>query len=116
MMAVRQELPTGIPLSADVETRGGGRKDFRARVRWVDPATGRRRSISEAVDTIEEAQAWIDALKRAARGGVDPIAATTKLEEHGEAVMPLALRGLEAKTLDPHHGPDLDKEGACSAY
>lgn len=38
---------------------------------------------------------------RAARG-VDPVAATMKLAEYGDAVMSLALRSLEAKTLDPY--------------
>ena len=37
-----------------------------------------------------------------ARGGVDPVAATMTLAEYGDAVMSLAVRGLEAKTLDPY--------------
>ena len=40
-------------------------------------------------------------MRRVARGGVDPVAATMTLAEHGDAVMSLAVRGLEAKTLDP---------------
>jgi hypothetical protein len=35
--------------------------------------------VSEAVDTLEEANAWVEAMLRAARGGVDPIAATMTL-------------------------------------
>ena len=101
-MPGRQSLPVGISLSADVEQRGEGRKPYRARVRWVDSATGRRRSLSEAVDTAEEAAHFIAAMQRAARGGVDPIAATMRLEAYGLAVMELALRGLEKKTLDPY--------------
>ena len=98
-----QELPpVGVSLSSDVEYRDGRPHPYRARVRWVDPASKRRTSRSESADTPEAAQAWIDAMMRAARGGVDPIAATMKLCDYGEAVMTLALRGLEAKTLDPY--------------
>ena len=101
-MASQVLPPVGVTLSSDVEERGGGRQPYRARVRWVDPATGRRRSKSEATLTLEAAQAWIEGMERAARGGVDPIAATTRLGEYGNAVMTLAMRGLEAKTLDPY--------------
>jgi hypothetical protein len=41
-------------------------------------------------------------MRRSARGGVDPIAATMRLSEYGQAVMDLATRGLERKTLDPY--------------
>jgi hypothetical protein len=41
-------------------------------------------------------------MTQAARGGVDPIAATMKLADYGDVVMSLALRGLELKTLDPY--------------
>ena len=101
-MAPPQSLPIGISLSADVEERGDGRKPYRARVRWVDPTTRRRRSLSESVETPEEAANWIEGMRRAARGGIDPIAATMNLGHYGDAVMPLAMRGLEKKTLDPY--------------
>jgi integrase len=95
-------LPIGVSLSADVEYREGRSEPYRARVRWVDPATRRRKSKSESVRTPEAAQAWIDSMVHVARGGVDPMAATMTLASYGGAVMPLALRGLEAKTLDPY--------------
>ena len=94
--------PVGVSLAADVEHREDRRQPYRARVRWVDPATKRRRSRSESFGTAEAAQDWIDAMQRAARGGVDPIAATMTLADYGDAVMSLAVRGLEAKTLDPY--------------
>lgn len=94
--------PVGVSLSDDVEYRGDRRQPYRARVRWTDPATNRRRSRSESFGTAEAAQGWVDAMRRAARGGVDPIAATMTLAEYGDAVMSLAVRGLEAKTLDPY--------------
>jgi integrase len=59
-------------------------------------------SRSEAFDTEAAAVNWIAGLQRAALGGVDPTAATMKLADYGTAHMSLALRGLEAKTLDPY--------------
>jgi integrase len=41
-------------------------------------------------------------LESAARGGVDPNTATMTLGEYGQQIMHLAVRGLEAKTLDPY--------------
>lgn len=102
-MAGRRELPPiGVSLSSDVEHRPGRPHPYRARVRWIDPVTRTRRSKSESVDTPEAAQAWIEAMERAARGGIDPLMATATLAEYGEGVMSVALRGLESKTLDPY--------------
>ena len=92
----------GVSLSADVEFREGRPKPYRARVRWVDPVTRQRPSKSESFATPEAAQAWIDAMHQAARGGVDPTAANLRLADYGDAVQHLALRGLEGKTLDPY--------------
>jgi integrase len=94
--------PTGISLSSDVEYREGREFPYRARVRWVEPSTKKRPSKSEQFATDEEANAWIVRMRRAAAGGVDPIAATMPLTDYGEANMALALRGLESKTLDPY--------------
>jgi integrase len=94
--------PLGVSLSVDIEHRPDRRAPFRARVRWVDPATKRRQSRSEAFQTEEQAVGWIAGLRRAALGGVDPTAATMTLSDYGTAHMTLALRGLEAKTLDPY--------------
>ncbi|MFB9470584.1 tyrosine-type recombinase/integrase [Nonomuraea salmonea] len=71
-------------------------------MRWIDPVSKRRLSKSESVATPEAAAAWIEAMEKAARGGVDPLAATSALSEYGDRVMELAVRGLEAKTLDPY--------------
>ncbi|GII65650.1 integrase [Sphaerisporangium krabiense] len=102
MRDLKQSLPVGIALSSDVEHRPGRPNPYRARVRWFDPATKRRKSKSESVDTLEAAEAWIKEMEDAARGGIDPLAATATLAEYGGNVMPLALRGLESKTLDPY--------------
>jgi integrase len=95
-------LPTGVSLSADIEYREGRELPYRARVRWVDPPTGKRPSKSEQFATEDEATAWIDGMKRAAAGGIDPIAATMQLTDYGSRSMTLALRGLESKTTDPY--------------
>ena len=39
---------------------------------------------------------------RSAQAGIDPETASMTLAAYGESVMPLALRGLEGKTLDPY--------------
>ncbi|MEB3366683.1 recombinase zinc beta ribbon domain-containing protein [Saccharopolyspora mangrovi] len=57
---------------------------------------------SQVVGTVEAAEAWIDAMERAARGGLDPSESTKSLKEYGNAVMSLALRGLEPKTTEPY--------------
>lgn len=41
-------------------------------------------------------------LRQLALAGVDPETATMTLATYGEAIMNLALRGLEGKTLDPY--------------
>jgi integrase len=101
-MSAPQMSPIGLRLSSDVEFREGRPQPYKARVRWIDPVTKQRKSKSESFATPEEAQAWIDAMTRAARGGIDPTAATMRLSEYGETVMTLAIRGLERKTLDPY--------------
>jgi hypothetical protein len=55
-MTQRGQVPTGVSLSADIEYREDRPTPYKARVRWIDPATGRRLSISEATATIEDAQ------------------------------------------------------------
>ena len=101
-MSTPQRPPVGVTLSCDVETRLDRPKPYRARARWIDPATKQRRGTSRSFETAEEAQAWIDDMQRAARGGVDPSAAMMRLAAYGDAVMTLATRGLERKTLDPY--------------
>ncbi|MFF9512320.1 tyrosine-type recombinase/integrase [Streptomyces sp. NPDC014724] len=71
-------------------------------VRWTDPTSKRRQSLSEGKDSEEEAQEWLQAIIEAAEAGLSPSLATMKLAEYGEANMDLALRGLELKTLDPY--------------
>lgn len=100
--ADRLALPLGVPVRGDVEHRSDRAQPFRARVRWSDPATMQRRSKSESFDSEHSARAWIERVQQLATAGVDPLTATLTLAAYGDSVMPLALRGLEAKTLDPY--------------
>lgn len=102
MTAKKVTPPIGVSLSADIEYRDGRALPYRARVRWVDPSTKKRPSKSEQFATEDEAIAWIDDMKQAAAGGIDPAMATMTLTDYGEANMELALRGLESKTRDPY--------------
>ncbi len=101
-MSTPQLPPMGVPVACDIEVREDRRKAYRARARWVDPATGRRISRSCAAETLELAQAWLDEIQRVARSGIDPRAATMRLADYGTSVLTLATRGLERKTLDPY--------------
>ncbi len=101
-MTPAQRPAIGVSLSRDIEFRAGRRSPYRASVRWIDPATKRRKSLSQSAETPEAAQAWILAMEQAATAGIDPGTATMTLGAYGECVMPLAMRGLEVKTLDPY--------------
>lgn len=95
--------PVGVTITADIEVRKGVTGDgYCARVRWMDPFAQRRKSLSQVCSTVAEAESWIAELRQLALAGVDPIVATMTLGDYGESIMPLALRGLEAKTLDPY--------------
>jgi integrase len=101
-MADKTNVPVGVRLSTDIEYRPDRPTPYRARVRWTDPTSKRRQSLSEGKDSEEEAQEWLQAIIEAAEAGLSPSLATMRLAEYGEANMDLALRGLELKTLDPY--------------
>lgn len=94
--------PIGVSLASDIEYLPDRPTPYRARVRWTDPETGKRRSLSASRATEEAASAWLNDMKRAASGGVDPVSFTMSLTEYGETNMHLALRGVETKTTDPY--------------
>jgi len=98
----RQRPPVSVSLAADIEYLANRPTAYRGRVRWTDPDTGRRRSLSTSHKTAEEAAAWANDMRKAAAAGIDPAAAAMTLAEYGELNMQLALRGLEAKTTDPY--------------
>jgi hypothetical protein len=97
-----ERWPLAVSLSADIEYRADRPDRYRARVRWIDPTTKRRKSKSQACSSEQAALDWIEAIRRVAQAGIDPETASTTLATYGESVMPLALRGLEGKTLDPY--------------
>ncbi|MFJ2509941.1 tyrosine-type recombinase/integrase [Streptomyces griseoviridis] len=101
-MADKSVVPVGVRLSTDVEYRPNRPAPYRARVRWFDPVSKRRLSLSEGKDSEEEAQEWIQAIIEAAETGLTPSLATMSLADYGNTNMELALRGLELKTLDPY--------------
>ena len=90
------------PCRLTSNTEPTGRDRYRARVRWIDPTTKRRKSKSQACSSEQAALDWIEAIRRVAQAGIDPETASMTLATYGESVMPLALRGLEGKTLDPY--------------
>jgi hypothetical protein len=85
-MTRRDQLPIGVPLSADIEYREGRPRPYKARVRWIDPATGRRRSFSELATNSQAAEAWITAMCDSARAGVDLDMAVKTLAVYGEII------------------------------
>lgn len=95
-------LPVAISLSSDIEVRDGLADAYRARVRWTDPHTKKRKSISETFATRGEAEEWIGTAQGAAGRGVDPHVAAMTVAEYGTANMKLALRGIARKTTDPY--------------
>lgn len=102
-MTKQQALPpVGISVSADIECRNDRPKPYRARVRWVDPVTRQRQSVSQSFELAELAEGWIADMQRVAAGGTNPALVTMTLAEYGDVNMGLALRGLELKTTDPY--------------
>ncbi|MFJ2901128.1 tyrosine recombinase XerC [Streptomyces sp. NPDC087212] len=102
LMAEKTIVPVGVKLSTDIEHRPDRSNPYRARVRWFDPATKRRLSLSEGKSDEDEAREWLQTIIEAAQAGLSPSLATMKLAEYGDTNMDLALRGLELKTLDPY--------------
>ncbi|MFH8360808.1 hypothetical protein ACH4FV_14635 [Streptomyces anulatus] len=101
-MAEKAIAPVGVRLTTDIEYRPDRPNPYRARVRWFDPATKRRLSLSEGKADENEAQEWLQSVIEAAEAGLSPSLTTMKLAEYGNANMDLALRGLELKTLVPY--------------
>lgn len=97
----KRRPPVGVKIKGNVEPENRP-TPYRARVRWLDPVTGKRTGTSELCSTEDEAYAWIEQMKWIAAGGVDPATAELALADYGNANLTLALRGLEAKTTDPY--------------
>ncbi len=64
--------PLGVRLKVDIEAREGARGTrYWARVRWHDPLTSRRVGVKRSHPTMEQAEAWIERMRNAARTGFD---------------------------------------------
>ncbi|MFJ9033132.1 tyrosine-type recombinase/integrase [Streptomyces sp. NPDC102274] len=97
-----ESVPLGVRVSSDIEHRPDRPSPYRARVRWFDPVSKRRKSLSAGKDTHDQAEEWVTDILKAAQAGIAPNVATMSLAEYGTANMDLALRGLELKTLAPY--------------
>ncbi|MFG3019277.1 hypothetical protein ACGFZQ_12125 [Streptomyces sp. NPDC048254] len=71
-MAEKIIVPVGVRLSTDIEYRPDRPHPYRARVRWFDPATKRRLSLSEGKTDEDEAQEWLQDIIEAAQAGLSP--------------------------------------------
>ncbi|MGC5531073.1 hypothetical protein [Streptomyces sp. SR-10] len=102
MVADKAIVPVGVRLATDIEDRPDRLNPYRARVRWFDPATKLRLSLSEGKADENEAQEWLQSIIEAAEAELPPALATMKLAEYGNMTTDLALRGPEMQTLDPY--------------
>ncbi|MFJ5830904.1 tyrosine recombinase XerC [Streptomyces sp. NPDC093089] len=100
--AAVEAIPIGVRLKTDVEYRPDRPSPYRARVRWWDPESKSRKSLSAAKESEDEAQEWLTGLIEAAEAGTNPSLATMPLADYGSANMELALRELELKARDPY--------------
>src|SRR5690242_18095592 len=73
-MAARSQKvpPLGVRLTVDVEEHVGAQGTrFWARVRWVDPTTGRRDGVKRSHPSRDAADTWLERMETSARTGVD---------------------------------------------
>ncbi|MFD0421017.1 hypothetical protein [Streptomyces parvus] len=71
-MADKTFVPVDVRLTTDIEYRPDRLNPCRARVRWFDPATKRRLSLSEGKADKDEAQEWLQSIIEAAEAGSCP--------------------------------------------
>lgn len=93
--------PLGVKLTVDVEEVQAPRGTaWWARIRWRDPATGRRESLKRAHPSREAAVTWIEQMQSLARTGVDP---TQTLGEYVAGLGDRWTRGIDpTSTYDPY--------------
>jgi len=96
-----KRLPLGVRLTIDVQEILAPRGTvWWARIRWHDPATGKRESLKRSHPTPESAAAWIAKMQEAARTGVDP---TQTLAEYVSFIGDRWTRGIDpTSTYDPY--------------
>ena len=64
--------PLGVRVTVDVEEHEGARGTrYWARVRWVDPTTGKRDGVKRSHASLDAAQDWLGRMELAAKTGLD---------------------------------------------
>ncbi|RDI59615.1 tyrosine-type recombinase/integrase [Nocardia pseudobrasiliensis] len=111
-MTTALDIPVGLKVTFDIEElpRGRSGNPFRARARWTHPQTKKRDSKSVTFESRPLAEDWIERMSRLAGRGIDPLRGNFTLLGYAESTaldtekstLELALRGLDAKTLDPY--------------
>jgi hypothetical protein len=102
MAAQCQDLPSlGVRLTVDVEEHVGARGTrFWARVRWVDPLPRRRDGVKRSHACREDAELWVDRMRRAAQTGVN---SGQTLRDYFDTVGNRWTRGIDpTSTYDPY--------------
>ncbi|MFF2644143.1 hypothetical protein ACFVUB_30395 [Streptomyces niveus] len=69
-MSDKTVVPVGVRLSTDIEYRPNRSAPYRARVRWFDPVSKRRMSLSEGKHDEDQARQWLRAIIEAAEAGL----------------------------------------------
>lgn len=99
-MTVARKIPFGVEVKArPVRARG---EAWRAEVRWRDPLTGRRDSLSRSFKTEALAEAWQQRQIAAARSGAEPLDRDATFSEYTSVVEDVVRERYEAKTWDPY--------------
>jgi hypothetical protein len=96
-VGIHHDLPRCGLFARTIELRAkaGRTASGRSPISW--PARG----LSPSCSSERAALDWIEAIRRVAQTGLDSETVSMTLANYGDSVMPLALRGLEGKTLDP---------------
>jgi len=109
--------PLAVSLSADIEYRPDRPEPYRARVRWIDPATKHQKPKPHARSSQQAALDWIEVIRRVAQARIDPETASMSLAASkiwggagiGEALCrELARRGARVVVADIN-GDDADR-------
>lgn len=81
--------PSGVPLHLDTLKRGSR---IRARIRWTDPSSHKRRSRSITVDDDESAREFFDLMRVSSSRTVDPF---ITLSDYARSIGGRFLRGVD---------------------
>jgi integrase len=93
--------PLGVRLTMDVEEHDGARGTrYWARVRWVDPVTGKRDGVKRSHASLDAANDWLTRMERTARTGLDT---GQTLSAYVDLIGERWARGIDpTSTFDPY--------------